>query len=305
MFRATTKAGSGCRCRSKRYCSVVVIRKKIRAWTELVRLQNVGIAAFTGLAGFWLIAPVFDLHIIIFGVLAIALFCLGGNVVNDLFDIEIDRVNRPERPLVSGRISQRAALVTVIIAFLVGLGISYRLGFMPFALGMAVVALLVGYAVRLKRILFVGNITVAFITALTFPYVGSIYKIPLNAEVIFPALFIFLFHLGREIIKDIVDIEGDSRVGARTIPIVFGRGKAVVCAAIPFIVLVPLTFVPYFLKVYGIYYLLLVTVLVDTMLLLVIVQLFLSPSDRKLNGISTRLKLTMALGVIALALGHL
>jgi len=282
-----------------------MISKKIRAWGELVRLQNVGIAAFTGLAGFWLIAPVFDLKTVIFGTLAIALFCLGGNVVNDLFDIEIDRVNRPQCPLVSCRVRRQAAIITAVIAFLAGLGISYVLGIKTFCLAIAVVALLVAYAARLKRILFAGNITVAFITALTFPYVGSVFKIPLNAKVIFPALFIFLFHLGREVIKDIVDIEGDRRVGAKTIPIVFGRKKAATLAAVPFIVLVPVTLVPYFLKVYGIYYLLLVTVVVDTMLLLVIVQLFLSPADRKLKGISTRLKLTMVFGLIALVVGHL
>ncbi len=282
-----------------------MIFKKIRAWGELVRLPNVGIAAATGLVGFWLIAPVLNLKTVVLGALVIALFCLGGNVINDFFDIEIDRINRPARPLPSGRVSRQAALIAAITALLVGLAISYALGFMTFGLGIAVVALLVIYAAWLKRILIAGNITVALISALTFPYVGSIYKIPFQSEVIFPALFVFLFHLGREIIKDIVDVEGDSKVGARTIPIVFGRKTATALAAIPFIVLVPLTLVPYFLKVYGIYYLLLVTVLVDTMFLLVIVHLFLSPTDRKLNGISTRLKLTMGLGLIALAVGHL
>jgi geranylgeranylglycerol-phosphate geranylgeranyltransferase len=283
----------------------VKLVKKIAAYGQLGRLPNVGIAAFTGLVAFSFSQPlrVWKISSVLFALLAIALMCLGGNVINDFFDIEIDRINRPDRPLPSGRVSRPAALVMALAAFLSGLTLSFFLGMMTFMVGVLAVLLLVIYAAWLKRVLIIGNVAVAFISALTFLYVGAVYKNPFHPLIVFPALFIFLFHFGREIIKDEIDMEGDSRLGARTIPIVFGRNRASVVAAIPFLMLIPLTIVPSILKIYDIFYLVLVIAAVDTVLVWVIVKLFSHPTDQTLKLINSVLKRDMLFGLIALNAG--
>lgn len=279
----------------------------IKAGLELIRLPNVLIAAANGFAAFWLVAPVrtWNVRTVLCGLFALALFCAGGNAVNDFFDADIDRVNRPGRPLPSGRLSGRAALILAIVTFVSGLILSFLLGGMAFRVGAGAVVLLVAYSVWLKRVLVAGNVAVGLIAALTFPFIGAVFNKPFAPALVFPSLFIFLFHLGREIIKDAVDVAGDRAVGAKTIPIVFGRKAALAAAAIPFIILIPVTALPFVLGIYGVWYLAAVGLAVDTVLAGIIIRLFMNPDDRTLNRLSAVLKLDMLGGLAALLVTRL
>jgi geranylgeranylglycerol-phosphate geranylgeranyltransferase len=174
----------------------------------------------------------------------------GGNVVNDILDRDTDRVNHPDRPLVTGAITLRTARWTaagllvgaVVVAFPVIL-VQPLVGVI---LAAALVALL-SYEFRFKSAGFGGNLIVALLTGLVFLYGGAAAAMPIA---VLPFGFMAFFAtLSREVIKDMEDLAGD--VDRRTLPRVRGvafsggvaRGSVLVALAlslVPFFVLLPL-----------------------------------------------------------------
>lgn len=164
-------------------------------------------------------------------------------VLNDLADIEIDRINAPERPLVSGLISVKAAYACYALLVAVGLLASYPLGWE--ALLVAVLGWIVGslYDLWGKRSGFPGNLMVAFSTSLPFPYAMAVLGEWKGYSLVFWAM-VFLTVLGREVAKDIADVEGDRAAGARTLPIILGERRSAAIAAILYLAAVALSPTP-------------------------------------------------------------
>ncbi len=152
-------------------------------------------------------------------------------ILNDIADIEIDRVNAPQRPLPSGRISIREAFYCYAMCTLVGILASTYTGFDSLIVASLGAAASVLYDLRLKLSGFPGNVLVAFSTSLPFLYAYTVVEAP-TRRILFFWVMVFLAVLAREIIKDIADVEGDRRKGARTIPIVYGERKASLIAFI-------------------------------------------------------------------------
>ncbi|MCI4333413.1 MAG: geranylgeranylglycerol-phosphate geranylgeranyltransferase [Thermoplasmata archaeon] len=200
-------------------------------WLHLIRLGN----TLTALAGtvvgglaargaglptssaFWLV--------LLLAALSTACVTAGGNVVNDILDRESDRTNHPDRPLVTGTISVRAAR-TGAAALLVAGG----LAIVPVALTapllvpifLAAVAALLAYEFRFKSVGFGGNLLVASLTGAVFLYGGAAAG---NVVVVVPfALMAFGATLSREVIKDMEDAGGDR--DRRTLPQTRGFGFA-------------------------------------------------------------------------------
>lgn len=157
--------------------------------------------------------------------LSTALVTAGGNVLNDLLDRESDRVNHPDRPLVTGAVSVGAARGLCVGLFVASAAIAVPLAFSAPLVGViwaVAVGALVAYEFRLKAQGFAGNLLVAFLTGAVFLYGGAASG---NAAVVVPfALMAFGATLSREVIKDMEDVEGD--IGRRTLPRRFGLGIA-------------------------------------------------------------------------------
>lgn len=145
----------------------------------------------------------------------------AGNAANDFFDASIDAINRPGRPLPSGQLSEGTALVASVVLSLLGLALAFQVSHEAFAVALVVVALSYSYSCKLKRIPFVGNVVVSFLSAMTVLYGGMVagYMKP----VILPAVIIFVSMLWREIVKTVDDYDGDLRAGARTLPTIIGK----------------------------------------------------------------------------------
>ncbi|MDP6700961.1 MAG: UbiA family prenyltransferase, partial [Candidatus Latescibacteria bacterium] len=156
--------------------------------------------------------------------LSAALINGAGNAFNDLIDIDIDRINRPDRPLPSGRISPFVAGVQTLALTLAGCLLGFWLSPWHGSIALGVALLLALYSIFLKNSLLWGNILVAFVGALAFPY-GALAAGDLGRSWI-PALFALLFHIGREIVKDIEDVAGDRLRGDHTLPLRWGRNRA-------------------------------------------------------------------------------
>ena len=216
-------------------------------------------------------------------------------------DIDVDRINRPLRPLPSGRLSPNAARIESLLLALAGCALAFWLSPWHGLIALVVVALLAVYSISLKHSLLWGNVLVSFVGAISFPY-GALAAGDIGRSWI-PALFAFLFHLGREIVKDIEDVAGDQIRGERTLPLCWGRTQAAVLAAIVYLLLVGFTWMPFFMGLYGAFYsfaLLPVHALVGYILW----QLYRQRAVLADARLGRLLKVGMFLGLVAIVVGE-
>jgi len=224
----------------------------------------------------------------------------AGNVINDYFDHEIDAINRPERPIPSERISRGAAGVYSIILFALASLMGFYLGLLP---GLVVVSsslLMVYYAWRLKKRCLVGNITISFLTGLSFVFGGMVLG-EVRASILL-GLYAFLMTMAREIVKDMEDVEGDRAEGATTLPITHGMRVSGVLAA-SFMLIASLTSPSlYLLGIFSALYIPVLLVAVAVFLRAAI--MILRSQDRTTaSRVSRLIKVGMALTFIAFAAG--
>jgi len=231
---------------------------------------------------------------------ALSAMFVGGaaNSMNDYFDLEIDRINRPDRPLPSAIVSPGAARIIWIAGSVIGVVLGFWLSLPHVALATGSVALLYLYNLYWKRTVLIGNVVVAFMTALALVY--GAWAVGKSGPVLAGATFAFLTTLAREIIKDVEDEKGDAAAAARTVAVVWGARRATTLAAGVLAATILLTPVPYLLLDYGDSYLLAV-ILADAALLYAIWCLLRPDRTRYVSRASGSVKWAMVLGIIALA----
>ncbi len=189
----------------------------------------------------------------------------GGNAINDFYDAKIDAVNKPHRPIPSGRISPRSAFAFAISLFGIGVVLSYFINPICFLIAAANSLLLIGYAHKLKRTALWGNTSIGYLTGSTFLFGGAAVNEIAVTFVLF--LLAMLATIGREIVKDIEDVKGDKKEGLITLPISVGAKKSATIASAFVIMAVILSPLPIVLGNFGTSYLVIVT-LADVILLL-------------------------------------
>ncbi|HLP17364.1 MAG TPA: geranylgeranylglycerol-phosphate geranylgeranyltransferase, partial [Bacteroidota bacterium] len=138
-----------------------------------------------------------------------ALIGAAGMVINDIFDVEIDRINKPERPLPRGEVTIARAKLLYLMLNGAGVLLTALLPAEAQAIAIGAILLIYLYSAVLKRTVLAGNLAVGVMTGLTFIYGGA--AVGGIDRALLPALFALLMNLGREIIKDMEDVEGDRR----------------------------------------------------------------------------------------------
>lgn len=197
-----------------------------------------GAAALIGMTASGALPHSFSVALMVFS--AVFLITGGGNAINDYFDREIDAINRPERPIPSGRISPRAALIWSAMLFVGGCAISALINPSCMALAVLNSLVLVIYAARLKGMPAAGNIAVSYLTGSTFLF-GGLATAP-SSTTAFLSVLSALATLSREIVKDIEDLPGDLAHGAKTLPAFIGKRKSFVLASLALIVAMMLSY---------------------------------------------------------------
>jgi 4-hydroxybenzoate polyprenyltransferase len=167
-----------------------------------------------------------------------------GYVINDLFDFRTDKINKPERVFPSRILSAWDGINVAIACFVIAFAFLAELNW-PILLffGLVAVALFL-YSFRISAILILSNVWVALLCSSAFLLGGLISEAsPANWRLLSAAIGLtFLFHLGREIVKDIEDVEGDRFAGRRTLPIALGRRKAAMIASAVLLAMVLATY---------------------------------------------------------------
>ena len=225
------------------------------AFLKLIRIQNLLIIAFTQYVVRWcIIYPIIKVNSTFYElqlselnffllVLSTVMIAAAGYIINDYFDISIDKVNKPERMVIGKGVKRRVAIgahtVINFLAIAIALYVAHSIGSWRLALIHFVCAGgLWFYSTSFKRQFLIGNVVIALFTALV-PLIAVIYEmIPIYREylpvdenlsfisvweyTIALAFFAFITTLLREIIKDIEDVGGDTEYGCKTMPILLG-----------------------------------------------------------------------------------
>ncbi len=194
---------------------------------------------------------------VVLSMLVVVMFTGAGNALNDYFDRETDKVAHPERPLPQGVIAPKAALYLAGGFFGATLGLSILVNIWSFAIVVTSIVVMVGYEVLLKAEGLAGNMAISWLTGALFLFGGAAVESMDVAWIL--ALLAFLATLGREIVKDIQDMQGDR--GTRlTLPMRIGRGRAGVVASVSFLGAVVLSPAPYLLDLLSLWYVVVVAV---------------------------------------------
>lgn len=205
---------------------------------------------------------------IILAMLAVFFETAAGNVINDYFDYNIDLINKPNRPIPSGRISLKAGRNYGYLLFLLGticgFLISYLTGnWIPFIIVLISDVVLYLYAYNLKSTPLIGNLTVGFMTGFGFVFGGFCLNTPaIITTSLYLGFFAFVMTTARELVKDIEDMEGDKSEGAKTLPILYGEKITAILAFVLIIVDCALCPVLYFNHIFSFYYLIVISIAV-------------------------------------------
>jgi 4-hydroxybenzoate polyprenyltransferase len=197
-------------------------------------------------------------------VLAIVLIAAGGNVINDIYDVGIDTINKPSKVYVGAQIAEKNAFNYYILLTVIGVGIGFYISnsvdkpaLSVFFIGTA--ALLYTYASSLKAIVLVGNVIISALVALSllllilfdifpaFNETDRLEQLHLSGIIWSYSLAAFYINLIREIVKDIQDVNGDKNGGRITIPIALGIDRSLKLVFI-------LGLIAFFMVVYFSYY---------------------------------------------------
>lgn len=193
---------------------------------------------------------------ILLGMVVVFLHTGGGNALNDYFDRTIDKLNRPNRPIPSGKIKSQNALIFGLGIMVISTSIAFFINFWCFIIAFIAFVIELVYDLSIKRIGILGNLSVSALTFLLFMFGGSVVEDMAFIILIF-AVLAFLVMMSREILKDIEDIKGDTGV-RKTLPMKIGQIKSSKISAAMVLIAILITPLPFLLNIISFYYLLMV-----------------------------------------------
>lgn len=305
--------------------------KQVKAFFQIARWQNLLFIAITQcLFHFCILIPNLSsvgfepqvagnfFVLIIFASIVIA---ASGNIINDYFDLNIDKINKPDKLVVDKYISRRWVIFWHLLLSLTGIMCSVYVGMKLnlFWLGLAnsfCVLLLFIYSASLKKQFLIGNIVVSALTSwvvmiLILPEYEALnktstetleayYKI-LRIGILY-ASFSFIISVIREVIKDMEDIDGDRKNGCRTMPIVWGLNATKVFVAVWLIVLIGVVVIAqlYVLRFKWWTSILYSFILIVTPLFYIFKKLIKAQSAKEFHKLSSLVKWVMLSGILSM-----
>lgn len=227
------------------------------------------------------------------------LIAAAGYIINDYYDVKIDYINKPGRVVIGKSITRRYAILFHVVlssaGVLLGLLLSWKIG----AVNLVTVFLLWLYSNNLKRLPFIGNFVVAFLTGLAILIVDLYYHTG-SALIIIYASFAFFMTLVREIIKDMEDLKGDVTFGCKTLPIVLGlRRTKFVIYLILFLFSATVVILNYFYQVMPLQY---YAIFLFVPLLWLLYRLIRADTIRDFARLSAFCKVIMLMGILSMSL---
>jgi len=307
--------------------------RQITAYLKLFRITNLLIIVMSQyFFRHFIILPLYamegitpPLNAVLFAMIVVSTVCIaaGAYAINDYFDMRIDRINKPQKMILGRLIPRRFAIlshgVLTVIGVLLSLTAAYLIGSWKLGIISLVIATALWfYSFKYKASFLTGNFIIALLSAFVF-FIVWLYEFYaqihtgqtylrnaqfFNNIMLFFVAFSFITSLIREIIKDIEDIEGDRRVGCKTLPIVWGIKKAhltsLILSGLNIIMLIIIAFIT--LK-YNKFFLLRYYLLFIAALFIYLLNLILKAKKKDDYGfISMMLKVIMLAGIFIMQL---
>lgn len=253
-------------------------------------------------------------------VLSTVLLAAAGYVINNIFDVASDTINKPNDVIIGKGISETRGYNIYFGLNITGVAIGFYLSNVIMRPGFATIFILIAsllyfYSTTLKQIMLLGNFVVALLLALSVIIIGIFDIFPatnvdnqaqmasLFSILIDYALFAFMINFIREIVKDIEDVNGDYNQGMNTLPIAIGISRAAKIAlgfaVIPFILSL-LYINKYFMENNLLIVTLYAFAFVLAPLLYFIVKIFSAKSQKEFHHLSTILKLILLFGILSI-----
>ncbi|MBM3308823.1 MAG: hypothetical protein FJY77_01075 [Candidatus Altiarchaeales archaeon] len=234
------------------------MKNKIKTLLELARPRNMAISFLGVIVGMLLASKTSAINInAISAAISTMLILGGGNALNDYYDYHADKINRPKRPIPSGRIKRETVKQLSTLMFLAGILVALSINAYCLLLAIANSTILIAYAKYSKKAILLSNTAVSYLSASVFVYGAlSIYQTNLFNPTwlgILATLIAssFFMTLSREIIKDMEDVKGDHKMHAITLPIKIGVHKAKNTAILSGLMSIAISLIPLFTKTTG------------------------------------------------------
>ena len=224
---------------------------KISGLVRLMRPINCTMMGFAVFVGAVLAGPQFFNVAwlgVLYGFVTGFMLTAASMTINDYYDRAIDAINEPSRPIPSGSVSARQALVFVFVLSLVGFVFAYLTSVLCLVIAIVSWIVVVLYVTVGKRSGLPGNLLVSTCVAIPFIYGSIIVLSQVPLSVLLFTLMAFLSNTGREITKGIVDVKGDRAEGVKTLAVRYGEKSASVAAALFYVSAVSLTPIPWILN---------------------------------------------------------
>ena len=271
-------------------------------YVRILRPINILISAGTVIACAGILKSFENIPLLIYTIFTVGLFIGGANIFNDIQDKNEDKINKPNRPISAELISLKSAGNYAKALFISGASLCFLLPQSAAKLAWFIVfPLMIIYSITLKSIPLIGNGVIALLLGLTFLFCGLVFGdiVPM----IIPAGLAFSLTFVRELTKDIEDIEGDKRSGLNTFPIMFGLNKAVQLVILLSVTTGILSFIPYLIKLYSVFYLIPLVLGVELPLAIVVFSFMKSHSRSTARKSSILLKTATIMGIISIYTG--
>lgn len=277
----------------------------INGYVRLMRPINCLIVGFAVVVGAALAtADVLSLSLqnLILGFVTGFMLTAASMAINDYYDRQIDGINEPARPIPSGLVAPRNALVFALALTAMGFIAALLTNFFSLLIAIFAWIIFTVYTTVGKRTGLLGNFLVSVCVAVPLVYGSFVVAAGLEVNVLIFASMVFLANTGREITKGIVDVQGDRSNNVRTIAVRFGEKRAAVAAASFFVAAVLLTPLPWLLSLVSVWFVPL-AIVTDLGLLLSSALLLKDYSRENSRRIKNRVLLWFILGLLAFIAG--
>lgn len=267
---------------------------------SIIRPFNIILSIISVLTAAYLIdSLIFPL--LIYTIIVVISFVAASNILNDIFDISIDQVNRPERPLVVKALSLKMALFFSIILYIIG--IYFCLFINPLGMYIAIYLVLpitILYTPILKKIPFIGNIFIGIVLGAVFIFTEAALLGTVD-NLLIPFTLILILTTIRELCKDGEDLLGDKLENVNTFPNKYGLLNTILLLRILSVILFIISLLPFIYNIYSFYYLLtLVSLVLLPLFYGIFVFLNYQSNPKDFSKLSKLLKLITCFGIFVL-----
>lgn len=269
---------------------------------RLLRPVNAAIAFLSVVAGAATVTGSLADWRIMLGALSTSLVLMSGNAINDVYDLEADRVNKPDRPLPRGDLTVHQAQLISLVLSASAVIVGYAINTNCFLISLLYSLIFYLYAMWLKPIGFLGNVVVSSGTGVSLIF-GALTVDWVNQLTLVFALCAFILNLGREVAKGVEDIQGDKVRNVRTVAIQYGVHAAGNLVVLSYAILLPISLFPFAVGYAGIGYF--AAMAVADCLVAWVIREARKITEKTAAKVSRVMKIAMAWGLFAFLVGAL